>query len=297
MMKVNVVPGRYILGVSGGVDSMVLLDLVHDLPGVEVVVAHFDHGIRGDSHLDERLVSKTAKNYNLTVEVGRGKLGKDASEDTARTHRYRFLSGVKQKYAADALMTAHHQDDLIETVLINLLRGTGRIGISSMIDSKVVRPLLDTPKEPILRYAKLHGVKWRQDSTNDNTDYLRNYLRLRVLPRLSREDRDNLVSNIDKVANINTKLKNEIATLSHLILVNGVIDRRHYTKLPPEVSNELVIAWLRDSGVQGYDRKTIERLALVLKTGLPGTRHTIKERLGVDLARDKAWFVTTGQTA
>src|SRR5438270_2251525 len=118
-MKVNVPPGRYVLAVSGGVDSMVLLDLLAKLPGLELVVAHFNHGIRPESVNDEELVANRAKRLNLPLELGYASLGQGASEATARQARYQFLEAVQKKYKAKAIITAHHQDDWIETAVIN----------------------------------------------------------------------------------------------------------------------------------------------------------------------------------
>ncbi len=109
-------PGKYVLAVSGGVDSMTLLHLLSKKPVVELVVAHFDHGIRPDSTEDERLVAETAQEYNLPLEVGHGKLDAGASEKNAREARYQFLESVAKKHTAKGVITAHHQDDLIGTI-------------------------------------------------------------------------------------------------------------------------------------------------------------------------------------
>src|SRR4051812_31887046 len=114
-MKVKVPRGKYILAVSGGVDSMVLLDLLARKPGIELVVAHFDHGIRPDSKKDEVLVRKAAASYGVAFEPGQGNLGPAASEATARQARYHFLDEVLTKHQALKIITAHHQDDAIET--------------------------------------------------------------------------------------------------------------------------------------------------------------------------------------
>src|ERR1051326_4577924 len=105
-MKVGVPEGKYILAVSGGVDSMALLDILAGQPGVELIVAHFNHGIRPDSMREERLVKNTAKKYGLKFELGHGNLDLAASEDQARQARYRFLKSVKRKYGADKIITA-----------------------------------------------------------------------------------------------------------------------------------------------------------------------------------------------
>src|SRR5690606_4946866 len=132
LMKLE--PGHYVVAVSGGVDSMALLDMVakQSRPKVSFTVAHFDHGIRDDSHLDRRLVGEVAQRHNLPFVYERGELGAGASEALAREARYAFLRKVQHSTGARGIMTAHHHDDVVETAVLNMLRGTGRKGLSSL---------------------------------------------------------------------------------------------------------------------------------------------------------------------
>lgn len=170
---------KYIVAVSGGVDSVVLLDVMSRVPGVELVVAHFDHGIRSDSHEDALFVAQLAEKYRLPFELRREDLGAAASEALARERRYLFLRQLARHYNA-RLVTAHHLDDVVETVAINMTRGTGWRGVSAL-NSDVVRPLLDTSKASIIAYARRNGLAWREDSTNQTDAYLRNRIRRSTL--------------------------------------------------------------------------------------------------------------------
>lgn len=172
--------GRYVVAVSGGVDSVVLLDILAGKPELELIVAHFDHGIRTDSAQDLAFVAELAEKYGLKFEGTREELGAQTSEELARTRRYEFLRSVAGKYDAK-LITAHHADDVIETIAINLIRGTGWRGLA-VLDSDVVRPLLDMYKSEILAYAKEHDLTWHEDSTNLSDAYLRNRIRRRTRP-------------------------------------------------------------------------------------------------------------------
>ncbi|NTW62025.1 tRNA lysidine(34) synthetase TilS [Candidatus Saccharibacteria bacterium] len=165
---------KYVIAVSGGVDSVVLLDMFAK-SNDDLVVAHFDHGIRADSHLDAQFVKSLAEKYGLPFETRRENLGPDASEDVARKHRYKFLREVAGKYGAK-LVTAHHSDDVIETIAINLKRGTGWRGLA-VLDSDVLRPLSHMTKYEIIEYARKHKLPWREDSTNASDKYLRNRIR------------------------------------------------------------------------------------------------------------------------
>jgi tRNA(Ile)-lysidine synthase len=170
---------KYVVAVSGGVDSVVLLDILAHQPGNELIVAHFDHGIRDESHLDAEFVADLAKKYNLPFELRREELGRDASEEKARDQRYAFLRSVAEKHGAK-LATAHHADDVLESIAINLSRGTGWRGLA-VLDSDVVRPLTDMNKKGTVDYAKKHKLLWREDSTNSTDSYLRNRLRSKVV--------------------------------------------------------------------------------------------------------------------
>jgi len=166
---------KYIVAVSGGVDSVVLLDMMRKAIGHELIVAHFDHGIRDDSADDARFVTTLASKYGLTYAVKREELGKTASEALARERRYAFLRELAFQHSA-RIVTAHHLDDLVETVAINLKRGTGWRGLA-VLDSDILRPLIDTPKEQLIKYAQANGLLWHEDSTNASDAYLRNRVR------------------------------------------------------------------------------------------------------------------------
>jgi tRNA(Ile)-lysidine synthase len=166
---------NYIVAVSGGVDSVVLLDMMTKVPGHKLIVAHFDHGIRDDSAKDARFVAALAHRHGLIYAGKREELGKTASEALARERRYAFLRELALEYNA-RIATAHHLDDLIETVAINLKRGTGWRGLAAL-DSDIVRPLIDTPKQQLIEYALNNGLDWREDSTNATDAYLRNRIR------------------------------------------------------------------------------------------------------------------------
>lgn len=293
-MRVDSLTGRYVLAVSGGVDSMVLLDMLANAGKTELIIAHFNHGMRLDSGEDEKFVETTAQRYNLKVEVGQGHLDTGTSEDDARQARYEFLNNIKAKYRANGLITAHHQDDLIETAFLNLLRGSGRRGLSAIADSDVVRPLLNVPKADIIKYAEDNQIIWREDSTNAENIYLRNYLRHKILSGLGGQERKSITGNIEKVAKINQELNKQIATLSHSVNKKGVIDRSIFIALPNEIANELVMLWLREQDIRNYDRNLIYRLTLSIKTGQPGTKHVASKNLWLKIGKKTAIFARSG---
>lgn len=177
---------KMILAVSGGVDSMVLLDIMaKKYSSDDIIVAHFDHGIRGDSEKDADFVARVAKEiYHIRYITGKGNLGVNTPEETAREARYAFLRKVATKNGGAKIYTAHHLDDLVETVAINFIRGTGWRGLASLDAPDIKRPLLETElvyepmdKLAIVEYAAKRGLHFREDATNTSEKYLRNRVR------------------------------------------------------------------------------------------------------------------------
>jgi tRNA(Ile)-lysidine synthase len=292
-MKINIAPGKYIIAVSGGVDSVALLDILTKFKDVELIVAHYNHGIREDSDLDENLVRESAAKYRLLFESANGDLGGDASEQLAREKRYEFLFAIKDKFKADAIITAHHQDDLLETALINIIRGTGYRGLTSIIHNpNILRPLLNTPKAEVLEYANQHKLNWREDSTNEEEEYLRNYIRKNVMSQITNSKREKLLNDIKDLAESRKESDVLITKISQKILKNNEIDRSKFSLLPNDIGNELVMFWLRKIGITDFDRKTIERLSLALKTGAPNTRVNVHKNTLLILSSKKAHFKT-----
>lgn len=284
-MKIKVPQGKYIIAVSGGVDSVVLLDLLSNLKGIELVIAHFNHGIRNEAIEDEIFVKTLAKKYNLKFEVGHGNLGPRASEQQARTARYNFLDQIKQKHEAAAIMTAHHQDDVIETALINILRGTGPRGLISLTSTDdIIRPLLNVAKKEVLAYAKLHKLNWVEDQTNQDEKYLRNKVRRILNQKLSDNDRAKLLAHQKKLQQ-NYEESDGLATnLANYIFEDAqTIKRQAFIFMPNDVANELLLRWLREHKIEA-SRQLVERLSVVIKTGKAGSLHNI----------DKAHNLTLG---
>lgn len=289
-MKVEIPKGKYVLAVSGGVDSMALLHLLAKKPGVELVVAHFNHNIREDSVEDEKLVRKTASKYKMVFEVGSASLNK-SSEEVARQARYRFLRKVQSKYNAAKIITAHHQDDVIETAFINIIRGTDRRGLSAIVNNKtILRPLTGYPKATIVKYAQENCIEWREDSTNLDIDYLRNYVRLKLLPKMDSPQRVRLVKILEKVAKTNIKIDEQIATLSQNI--GEDINRESFSALPISLGNDLLAYRLRQASIADFDAKTVSRLSTAIKTSKANSVHSIKRKSKLHVTSETASFVT-----
>jgi len=283
----------YIVAVSGGVDSVVLLDiLAQRVPAERLVVAHFDHGIRDDSVQDRLFVEALARSYGLRFVYGEAKLGPGASEVAARDARYGFLRRTVKGHGASHIITAHHQDDLLETAIINMLRGTGRKGLAALRSrDDLYRPLLPTPKAHILAYAEKYGLRWREDSTNANQDYLRNYVRQRIMPKFDAAARRELLGLIDRIGTSNTEIDGLLEAELQRQPGYGVLDREWFIMLPHAVAREAMAAWLRQAGTAGFDRKALERLTVAAKTSLPGKQIDINKEQVMVVSKDELRIV------
>lgn len=263
---------KYIVAVSGGLDSVVLLDMLAKLRsqhgGVELVVAHVDHGIREDSAVDARHVRALAEKYGLPYEMTLLELGREVSEETARDARYAWLESMQAKHRADGIVTAHHQDDLLETILLNFQRGTGWRGLASLRTSdERYRPLLGASKASLTRYAIDHDLTWHEDSTNDDVRYTRNYIRHGVLPKLHGESRTRLLKLAEKQRKLREEIEAETVRVLSDVKDEVGLSRHKLIMMPDAVALEV----LREATGGAHEPFHLRRLLHFAKTGRQGS--------------------------
>src|SRR5690349_5224765 len=182
-------PGRALVAVSGGPDSVALLDLLHrtgEAHRQTLIVAHFDHGIHPASPHVAAGVRALAERYGLRYEEGRGALGPEARETGARAARYAWLELNRERSGSDLVFTAHHADDQAETVLMRVLAGSGPAGLAGMKvrSGSLVRPLLPFRRTAILRYVRAQRLTVWLDPANQDPRHFRSWLRVELLPLL-----------------------------------------------------------------------------------------------------------------
>ena len=203
---------NFVLAISGGVDSMVLANLFL-INNLNFSIAHCNFQLRGkESDDDELFINKWCsekdiklynkkfstedycKNNKLTIQMG------------ARELRYEWFRELVDKEKHDFIVTAHHIDDQLETFIINSIRGTGIDGLVGIPDkiNKIIRPLLMSSKDQIIEYSKVNKINYREDSSNDKEDYLRNKIRHSVIPYLKSDDDNVLLKFKTTIENLNS---------------------------------------------------------------------------------------------
>ncbi len=183
---------KILLAVSGGVDSMVMLHLLKE-GGYRIAVAHCNFQLRGgESDQDELFVGETCRQFNIQSfsrkfdTAGYAASQKVSIQMAARELRYSFFRELRATYGFDHIATAHHFSDVIESVFLNLVRGTGIDGFRGIAPSKegIIRPLLFATGEAIREYATKRNILWREDASNTADDYQRNFIRHQIIPKL-----------------------------------------------------------------------------------------------------------------
>ncbi len=289
-------PGEtVVLAVSGGVDSVTLVDVLSRLAGpwgLGLVIGHINHGLRGgESERDMRFVQEQAQKYGIPCEVKRlGKEDYPAGENLqarARRLRYEFLDEIAARWGASRIATGHNRDDHVETLLMQIFRGAGGLwGIQAAREERYIRPLLEASRAEIEVYAAERNLSFCEDSSNRRPLYLRNRIRREFLPWLRREVNPRVDERLAALAALN---RQESAFLDRLAreglarvqVQEGrpgevVLDRRAFLSLDPVLQRRILrILWAELSGSPGgvsYVHLHVPSPALQKSVGGPARR-------------------------
>lgn len=297
---------RVLVAVSGGPDSVALLHLLHELReqwGLELEVAHLQHGIRGEeAKEDARFVADLAESLGLPFHLKeidlpqmKARAGKGNLEALARAERYRFFAEVSGERKLDKIATAHTQDDQAETILMWLLRGAGMKGLSGMaplqairasdLDSPrpvtVIRPLLEVSKAEILDYLAQNKLAYRLDRTNQDTAWLRNWIRQELLPAIKQRAGDDFPARLGRAAKL---LREEdryldqlaVSRLAEMRSADG-LDRSELLRAPTPMRRRVLRLWIAEKRghLRGLDFIHIEALLRLIDQGPPQGRLAI----------------------
>jgi tRNA(Ile)-lysidine synthase len=289
---------RYLVGVSGGRDSVVLLHQLTNAGYRRLVVCHLDHQMRGRaSKADAAFVKRLAGKLKVDCEIDRtdvaalARRSKQSIETAGRLARYQFFGRVARRRRCRTIFLGHHADDLVETFLINLFRGAGPAGFGGMrqvvsrkvegVELEIVRPLLGVWRGEINAYVRAHRLDFRDDSTNETLGPARNRMRRRIIPYIEKQLGRKVRAAIWRAA---------VIAADETEWLTGSIDSRQtegrelaVKKLraqPRALQRRIIQQWLQSHGVPDLDFETIERVRALLepetktaKTNLPRDQH------------------------
>jgi tRNA(Ile)-lysidine synthase len=294
-------PGRTVVAaLSGGADSVALVSALARLAGQEgfsVVVAHLDHGLRPESAADAAFCASLCAALGLPLRSGRADVRararreKGGLEQAARRERYAFLRAVQEETGAAAIALAHTRDDQAETVLMRLLRGSGRTGLSAMRprSARLVRPLLGVSRRQVLSHLRARSLEWREDASNRDTTLLRNRVRHELIPYLEERYNRALRPALARTATVAAAEQDLLDGLAAEVLQrvgrpegDAFVLERAGLAAAPDALGRLVLrrALARTGGLAGVRSVQIERLLALARTpaasgrrlALPGGR-------------------------
>ena len=283
---------RILLTVSGGVDSMVLLSLFTRC-GYTVGVAHCNFQLRGaESDEDEVLVEEEAKKYGVPFynkrfeTVAEMERTGESMEMAARRLRYAWFDALSREHGYTVIAIAHHADDSIETFFINLLRGTGLRGLTGISTQvgHLIRPLMFASRKEILEYAVANHIPFREDSSNRSTKYLRNKIRLGLIPRIREINpkfTELMRSNLERLTDAQLFINHGIERIrEEVVESHDGIDTIYPERIDPAFPRQFVIYELLNS-TYGFKGDTVDALYRALEQEATGKRFYARDRVAV----------------
>ncbi|HEY3601195.1 MAG TPA: tRNA lysidine(34) synthetase TilS [Chthoniobacterales bacterium] len=283
---------RYLVGVSGGRDSVVLLHWLLSLGYRRLIVCHFEHGLRGRAgKADARFVARLAKKSGLKFDLGSAEVASLAAErrqsieTAARAERLRFFQTVARRRRCRTIFLAHHADDQVETFLLNLFRGAGARGLGAMRPRtrigllEIVRPLLALWRSEIDRYAAQHRLKFRDDASNEQLHARRNRLRHKIIPQLEKEFGREIRRTIWRSATILADEEEFLETQCPVALTNhDQLAVAALGKLAPALQRRVIRQWLLGRGVAAVGFDVVEAARNLLSSEVPAKINLSRDR-------------------
>jgi tRNA(Ile)-lysidine synthase len=294
--------GRYLIGISGGRDSVALFHWLKEFGYRKLIACHLNHQLRGRaSNADASFVEKLVAKYHADLELGcanvRALAGKQKTsiEAAARAARYNFFAQVAKRRRCRTIFLGHQADDLVETFLINLFRGSGTTGLGAIrevskrrigdLDLTIARPLLGIWRSQINDYVRKHRLKFREDASNRNLAPLRNRIRRQIIPYLEKTLDRTIRESIRRAATIATEEESWIETLLPNA-TDGDLAVAKLRELPVAFQRRQILKWLRSRKIAnvGFDvvesvRAMLDRDSGIAKVNLPQDRH-VRRRAG-----------------
>ncbi len=283
LKKHKIIHKKLLIAVSGGVDSITLLDLLHETSKIlklQLTVAHIHHGLNRQNYRNKTqiFVHSLCEGMQIPFLTNEPKKKSYSSETKLRELRYRHLRQWMKSY--NYLVLAHTADDLLETRLIRLIRGTGTEGLSSMefLIQNQLRPLIHITKKDILKYARLRKLEWMEDPSNQDTTTIRNWIRKHWLPKIEKK-------RAGSIQNLSQSLERLTQTLpkKYTDLNSKGIPRKEFIKYSSNEQKQWLASYMKQQQISNYTHRHIEELL----------KHIQSSKKNVNLFMlEKNWFIT-----
>ena len=312
---------KIIVGLSGGPDSISLINVLDEIRKdetirlkFEIIAAHINHNIREEAKLDEDYVVKYCKEKNIEVYVlsidinKKAKEEKKGLEETGRNARYEFFEEILIKTKANKIATAHTANDNAETVLMNIIRGSGTSGLKGIRPirkNKFIRPLIETTREKIEKYCEENKLNPRIDKTNFENDYTRNKTRNILIPTIKEQFNPNIIMTINRLSDIiseeNEYLENITKQKYKEIVIEEEIGRKivlglsQFNKQDIVIKKRLILQTINtlQGNTQGIGKVHIEDIIKLCKNNLGNKYLTPNKNIKILVKDKKIYYIHT----
>lgn len=313
---------KVLVGVSGGPDSLSLLNILFEL-GYNICVAHVNHGIRDNANIDEEFVKNFCIEKNIPCFVKKINLKDNLDgmtlEEAGRKARYDFFYEVLQKENCSKIATAHNSNDSAETVLMNIIRGSGTNGLKGILPIVkwdisadkceenmthqicIIRPLIECTRKEIEEYCDENNLTPRHDESNDETIYTRNKIRLELIPYIEKNINSNIIENINRLSKIVSEQEKYISEQVELAykecLVketdgNVVCNLKVFNKLDSVIKKRLIVRFIIKAlgNAKDIEKVHIEDILKLCENNVGGKYLTPNKNIKVSVNKSKAEY-------
>lgn len=306
---------KIVIGVSGGPDSICLLHVLYGLKeklGIEIVVAHVNHMLRDVADLETEYVQNFCKKLGIQCYVKKAdileisKTQKKGTEEVGRQIRYDFFDEVAKKTNSNKIATAHNSNDRAETVILNILRGSGLSGlkgIEPIRDNKYIRPLINTDRQDIENYCNDNKLEPKYDKTNNENIYTRNKVRNTVIPYIKKEFNPNIIKTINRLSSLATEeneylqaiTKQEFKNLLIEKTENIILDLHKFNSLNLVIKRRLILYTINEvlHTTNGIEKVNIDDIIKLCKNNI-GNKYLLPiKEIKIYVKKGKIYFIKT----
>lgn len=306
---------KIVVGVSGGPDSICLLHILYELKTIldcELFVAHVNHSLREVADSETQYVQNTCKKLKIECFVKKtdilklAKEQKKGTEEVGRNVRYEFFNEILEKTGSNKIATAHNCSDKAETVILNILRGSGVAGLKGIEinrDNKYIRPLLETTREEIEKYCDENNLFPKIDESNSQNIYNRNKVRNKVIPYIKKEFNQNIIKTINRLSEVATEenefmqkiTKNEYKKISRIENDVIILDLKKFNELELVIKRRLILYTIYETihTINGIEKVNIDDIIKLCHNNIGNKYITPIKEIKIYVKKGKIYFIKT----